>query len=283
MKSGFAYKDWAVSNSKFDWYQTTFHVDCPEKISADEVIRSVFPDVDSVGISGVNGYTRGLAYRLGDDVKCKVFWGGNTGVNILSTSSNADLIARALSGKDHYPTRIDSCIDMAAPGLFDKLTGLLIQFSQDHNLTINQQGDWVRGVARTLYVGSQSSAVRLVVYEKGYERGDDEKLDWVRIEARIRPTKRQRAAAARLSAPEIFSCGWIPRAMAAMLGGVPSDGISVGTVWSKSDSEKARAALLKQYRNILFSWAGDLGGWESLGAEIGKRLEAGECAVADAE
>ncbi|WP_287815313.1 replication initiation factor domain-containing protein, partial [Pseudomonas sp.] len=126
--------------------------------------------------------------------------------------------------------------------MFDSLSGELIRYAQVNRLSINQQGDWVRGEARTLYVGSKDSPVRLVLYEKGYEQGGTAPKDWVRLEVRIRPKKDWRERVARWDADTVFCAGWVPDALRA-LGWDDLVKRTIGTVWKPSDAERARTAL----------------------------------------
>jgi len=69
---------------------------------------------------------------------------------------------------------------------------------------------------------------------------------------------------ARWDADEVFCAGWVPGALEA-LGWGDLQSKAVGTVWKRSDVERARAALLRQYGRILENWADEVGGWEALG------------------
>ncbi|PXB46998.1 hypothetical protein C0056_18400 [Pseudomonas aeruginosa] len=48
---------------------------------------------------------------------------------------------------------------------------------------------------------------------------------------------------------------------------------SIGTVWRRSDDERARAALLRQYGAIIESWATEQGGWDGFGTVLRQALE----------
>ncbi|MFO5452871.1 hypothetical protein ACLBO7_30400, partial [Klebsiella pneumoniae] len=62
-------------------------------------------------------------------------------------------------GIDYHVTRADACVDWVEEGLFDSLSAHLIAYAKDNGISINQQGDWARGQARTLYPGSPQSPV----------------------------------------------------------------------------------------------------------------------------
>ncbi|MFO5615250.1 replication initiation factor domain-containing protein, partial [Klebsiella pneumoniae] len=74
-------------------------------------------------------------------------------------------------GADYPATRAHACVAWVEEGPFDSLSAHLIAYAKDNGISINQQGDWARGQARTLYLGSPQSPVRICLYEKGYEQG----------------------------------------------------------------------------------------------------------------
>lgn len=264
-----------AASARFDWYQSTVCVQHPQDSGlVDELLRA-WPLSDWAPARNLNGYTHGGAIVRGDRVLCHVCWGGQTGVNCKSTSEESPTLAAALKsfGKPHLPTRVDACVDWVEEGLFDSLSGFLIQYAQDNRLSINQQGDWVRGEARTLYVGSKDSPVRLVLYEKGYEQGGDAPRDWVRLEVRVRPKREWRAAVASWQASTLFCAGWVHDAMDQMGWEDLHSRAAVGTVWRRNDEARARAALVSQYGAILERWAEEVGGWEELGPVLGDAIQ----------
>lgn len=256
-------------NARFDWYQSTVLVQCPQDSGLVDVLLKAWEFSDWAPARNLNGYTQGGQIIRANRTLCHLCWGGQTGVSCKTTSEESPVLAEALKafGRSHLPTRIDSCVDWKEEGLFDSLSAELIRYAKEHRLGINQQGDWVRGEARTLYVGSKDSPVRLVLYEKGYEQGGTAPLDWVRLEVRIRPKREWRVAVASWSADTAFCAGWVPDALK-VLGWEDLDRRSVGTVWRSADDERARTALLKQYGNLLEKWADMVGGWDNLGGAI---------------
>lgn len=245
----------------------------PQESGLVSALLDAWPLSDWAPAKNLNGYTHGGQIRRGDRTICHVCWGGQLGVNCKSTSEESPTLAKALRafGKTHLPTRVDACVDWCLAGMFDDLASKLIEFAQGKRLAINQQGDWVRGEARTLYIGSKDSPVRLVVYEKGYEQGGDAPREWVRLEVRVRPKREHRASVALWDAETALHAGWVPDALKT-LGWADLEKLAVGTVWRQSDDERARAALLKQYGAILSKWSDELGGWSELGSELQSRL-----------
>lgn len=264
--------------AKFDWYQSTVQASDPQACGLVDALQQAWELTDWVPARNLNGYTYGGAIVRGETVLAHLCWGGNTGINVKTTSGDSPVLAEALrgfyerTGIQHLPTRVDACCDWVEEGLFDSLSAHLIAYAIEHRLAINQQGDWERGQARTLYVGSKDSPVRLVLYEKGYEQGGDAPLDWVRLEVRIRPKKEHRFMVSTWAPEVCFCAGWVPDALKVL----DWDGLqkrAVGTVWRRSDVDRSRAALLKQYGRLLAAWAADEGGWSELGQAIGRSLQ----------
>lgn len=260
---------------RWDWYQSTVMVQDPQDSGLVDVLLEAWPFSDYAPGRNLNGYTHGGVIKRGERILCHLCWGGQPGVNCKTTSDESPVLAQALKGflKPHLPTRVDACEDWQEEGLFDSLSSALIRFATEKNLAINQQGDWVRGEARTLYLGSKDSPVRLVIYEKGYEQGGAAPKDWVRLEVRVRPKRDHRSDVSYWLPEHAFCAAWVPAALQC-LGWDHLKKRSVGTVWKQSDTERARRALLKQYGAILSLWATEEGSWELLGTAIGKAVQA---------
>ena len=269
------YKPGVAEQSRWDWYQSTVEVENPSVSGLVDCLLKHWEFSDFAPAKNLNGYLYGGAIQRGGRILCHLCWGGQAGVNCKTTSDESPVLAEALAdfGVSHRPTRVDSCLDWQEEGLFDSLAASLIAFAQiGKGLSINQQGDWARGIARTLYIGSTTSPARLVLYEKGYEQGGDAPTDWVRLEARIRPNKQHRDEVSRWKPEHAFSASWIADASKyIMLDQLEKR--AVGTVWKKSDDERARYALLNQYGPTLAKWAVEVGGWEALGKALGVALD----------
>lgn len=251
---------------QFDWYQATVHGSGEGGVIS--ALVSALPEVSVRSCAGLNSYTHGADIHRGDTTVARVMWGGTRGVHVMATGDKAREVAPVLrqAFPVHNVTRADVCVDWIEAGLFDRLSGILIGFAVDHGLAIKQEGDWIRGEARTLYLGAKSAAVRLVLYEKGYECGGDRA--WTRLEVRVRPQKEWKADCATWTEKRLFGPSrWVREALT-LIGFTDLERSAVGTVWKPSDVERARAALVKQYGAILRAWADELGGWDRLGPEL---------------
>ena len=245
--------------AKWDWYQSTVFVSDPSESGLVDVLLKHWDLSDFVPAKNLNGYHYGGAIVRGDRTLCHLCWGGQPGVNCKTTSDESHVLADALAdfGREHRPTRVDACLDWEEDGLYDSLAQALIGFAQQgKGLAINQQGDWVRGEGRTLYLGSKDSPVRLVLYEKGYEQGGDAPRNWVRLEVRVRPKKEHRESVSRWEPADAFGAGWVSDACR-VINLAELQKRTVGTTWKRSDDERARYALMNQYGKTIMKWAAE--------------------------
>lgn len=249
--------------ASFDWYQASVHGFEPDQVVG--AFLRADPVLSARPGRPKNGYDFGADLVAGDVVRLRVWWGGNAGVHVIATGGDSPWAAGVLRASfPHECTRVDSCVDWDEPGLFDDLAANLIAYAKSHRIAINQQGDWVRGMARTLYLGSPSSDLRLVVYEKGYQVGGSP--HWVRLEVRAKPgNKAARASLASASPGDVLGLGWFRGCLAECLGWVDLVGSSMCRRHRKTDAERSRIALTKQYEKVLSAWALEAGGWDRLG------------------
>lgn len=256
---------------RFDWYQCTLDDD------PDHVLENLCRGLDMASVRpcrGINSYLRGAeVYRSQDRPLARVYWGGNPGTHVLISGADCPEVVPVLRRyhPSHRVTRLDVCEDFEAPSFFNDITKELIDFAIKNDLTIDTRGDWERGKARTLYIGAAESAVRLVVYEKGYEQGQgDSRPYWVRVEARLRPQGADSRSRLALKSPkECLGAGWLPHAFD-YIDWLEVEPLRVGKVWRSRDTDRARLHLVKQYAGTLTGWAEELGSWEELGRTLSR-------------
>lgn len=255
--------------ARFDWYQVTVWAPDLNHRGLSDCLLRIWEFADLAPDRGMHGYTHGAKIVRGDRTLCRIWWGGNPGVNITATSEDAPALHAALQGMgfDYHVTRADACVDWVEEGLFDSLSAHLIAYATANGISINQQGDWARGQARTLYLGSPQSPIRICLYEKGYEQGGGAPLDWTRLEVRVKPKGDHRRAVAKWSPDDVMGAGWVADALQ-VLGWENLHGRSIGTVWKPSDVEASRLALLRQYGAIIEAWAVEHGGWDGFGSVL---------------
>lgn len=63
------------------------------------------------------------------------------------------------------PSRVDPALDFDHPDAFDAINARLVEFAVARNIKLDQNGDWVRGKARTRYVYSRESQCFVRLYE----------------------------------------------------------------------------------------------------------------------
>ena len=284
--------------TKFDWYQATIHdadiyrvlLKVAPDLGCSEFEAISFLDGRDVSFSGParlvpckakNGYLRGLRFEQNVSASkpapiAELWFDGNSGIHGVATGS-ASPSALSDAFKTHFPehnvTRADVCIDWLEEGLFDRMASNLQAFAIDNNISLSNQGDWVRGQGRTLYVGSRKSTTMLRLYEKGYLVPGGDRT-WVRLEAVVRPAKKAKQKVAFWEASKFWGASrWLSKAMA-QLGSLNIEVDPVGTVRTNPDALRAKYALIRQYSNTMRSWADEVGGWDSLANVLAEACEA---------
>ena len=260
---------------KWDWYSTTVEGDDPEKIGLIDLLLKEWELSEWRMAPARNGYHYGGAIYRGDRRLCHLAWGGQPGISCTSTSGDAISLEKALreNGVTHRPTRVDACHDMDEKGKFDELSEFMLKFAEYHRIKIDQRGDWLRGKARTLYLGSEQSSVRICMYEKGYEQGGGASLDWVRFEVRVKPKQHAREKVASWRPAQVYQAGFVST-LCCCLGWFDLSKENVSTIWQPSDEEKVIRAMLRQYGKILKTMAENHSGqWDKVGLDIGERIK----------
>lgn len=258
----------------FDWYQVTFAV----KMLPDWFVHQAreqwdFLDVDQVS-PRFKTYQHAINLKRGDRVYCHVCWGGvNEGLHVVSTGSIAHEVALWLQSKfkgKYGVSRADVRMDTLELGMWDYLYRRCKDVGEERNVRRHSVGDWdVEGSpsGRTYYLGSDKSAVKTRLYEKGKkEKGNPL---WLRLEIEVRPSKFQQKLAASHWSPVDFwkSSAWSNYLYGAvMYRSEKVDSQAMGTVWSASNHDRAVMSMINQYGATLEKIAGSIpGGWAGLG------------------
>lgn len=254
---------------KWDYYS------CSTDAPVDLVVSALLAGVELSSVRpgrAMHGYANGLELHRGDRVMSRIWWGQNPGVHIQSSGDNAPDVAPVLKASlpGHRCTRVDAAEDWDEPGLYDRMAGEFIRIAKKRGLALDFMGDWERGIARTLYVGTQQSTVQVCLYEKGYEQGCGASLKWVRLEVRVRPEKRpQRVEVGAWDDPQLAfgAAGWL-REVLGNLGWEKLKASAIAKPWRASEAERARYAMVRTYGSTLACWAQEAGGWDKLGDVI---------------
>lgn len=253
--------------AKFDQHNTTWHdvdpIEICSFIEAQEPFAMVTPDRPK------NGFLTGVVFASGGEAIARVWWGGNAGVHVILHNEHANRLAPLLRGLEGHRelSRGDACEDFIEAGGFDRMAAYWITFAKAWGLKIEQRGDWVRGIGRTLYIGSRESVVYLRIYEKGHKEGGNP--DWYRFEVELKPKGRAaRAAAAHWEPGEYFNGSrWLVEGLKGM-GWDHLKARSIGTVYRPSDEEKSRRWLAKQAYGVISRWIDEAGSVEVFHTEL---------------
>lgn len=257
---------------RFDWYSAT------SKVPYAEVLSTLAGTVPGVAIDNARplyGYRQAVSVKAGGDLAASIMWGGPSmgeGCHIQASGINAHSIAQALREQlpGHVVTRADVAHDIVEPGVFDRYTNHALAVADAHAIKVQHQGDWHRAQdGRTLYVGAASSPVRMRIYEKGIQLGQDR--DWVRAEAQVRPKGTAARVWAAKAAPEQFfgvSSWLLEFAKQVAISLDETDRKAMGTVYVPSSDERAYAWMLRQYGSVLSRMLEDLGSAEMVGRQL---------------
>ena len=272
----------------FDWYQGSAWTD-PDTLRG--ILSEAARGLEWSSLERVpHGYAMGV--RLSDDQGrvCDVWWGGHHHhPHFVASGASAQIVCDVI--RSHLPdahtvSRADPCIDYAIPGVYDVLQGIAIDVARDHKVKVGTAGDHLLTMqGRTLYLGAPSSHVRLRLYDKGAELRQQyahmpDVLATIpdsltRLEAQVRPkTPKAKLAAAKASPVELFgAAGWL-RVLMRKVADLDISPFDAGPVWRRSDDDRAYAAMLAQYGNMLMRRLHDLGSAECLGLQIVHDLQA---------
>jgi DNA relaxase NicK len=263
---------------RFDAYTATMTGPKP-----DDLMQVLF---DQVGLNASFNKTRGfhtfgerLAIKDGDSEIGSVQWGGRQGERLMFEvkGEHSQKAAEALRARfPHRVTRVDACADFDAPGAFEALLVPSIEVKKERRIMGGKAGDWddFPEKGRTLYLGSQSSPVRMRLYEKGLqpEYLHLKRPNWARIEVQVRPAKEAKTAYASVSPVEVWGASRWTREIAAKVLQEHVDPHPAGTTYRLTDRETALRWMCKQYGKHLTSLAQDLGGWDCVGLTISEIL-----------
>jgi DNA relaxase NicK len=162
-------------------------------------------------------------------------------------------------------------IDFDGVGAWEWASKLLLGIADKHELVVDHQGDFHRGeLGRSIYIGSKTSPVRAVVYEKGKQIPEIGLPNLVRIELRVRPKGRESGLLVCQMRPEAMygAAKWAVDLGAYLQSENTLERVTIGTRWTKSDAARAISAMVRQYGGHLGQLAGDLGGWEEVGLHL---------------
>lgn len=229
---------------------------------------------------GFHTFGHRMGFSLDGHEFAAVQWGGRQGERVMlevKGEQTPAVVERLRTRFDHRVTRVDSCADFDVPGAFEALLGPSTEVKKERRIMGGKAGDWddFPEKGRTLYLGSQSSPVRMRLYEKGLqpEYAHLERPNWARIEVQVRPSKDAKTAFAALSPMEVWGAARWTREIAARVLQEHVDPHPAGTTYRLSAEETALRWMCKQYGHHLVSLAGSLGSWECLGLTLKEMID----------
>jgi hypothetical protein len=268
----------------FDWYQATVPV------GVDDLLESFCGLSEAASIQhgkGAHGYAHSTAVVGPDGPVARVLHGGTHEYpHAVITGENAQAGAECIRAAfpEHFVTRADAREDFGDPGAFDRITPVMLGAAVANRVKVGCAGDWALTMkARTLYLGSPSSACRQRLYDKAAElrakfAADPVRLaqvpdELVRLEAQVRPqTREARLAFATIEPMAVMgSSRWL-REVWRGVSGLDLQPVQVGKLWRQSDDDRAWAYMLAQYGGMLRRRCVDLGDWACVGKQIGSDL-----------
>lgn len=265
----------------FDWYQATV------RHPVDDVLAGLVELAESPRLrhgKGRHAYGHTTTVDGRDGAVAQVLHGGSHAYPHVvfsgeATQAGVEFIRARFP--DHSVTRVDAREDFGDEGAFERIKPVMLAVADECRVKVGCAGDWaLRNEARTLYLGSPSSACRLRLYDKAAElRGkfaaDPVKLAAVpehlsRFEAQVRPqTAQAKASFATIEPLAVMgSSRWL-RDVWMGVAGLQLEPVQVGKAWRQSDDDRAYSYLLAQYGAVLRRRMQDHGSWCALGKQIG--------------
>ncbi len=259
---------------KFDWYQASIPEVSPETVMNTLAKGEYYGEWEET--RALKGYDIGAQFVIGGEVVYRINHGGQNaqyGPNVVGSGGSAIKLAQAI--RTHFPShkvsRLDSCIDYHHKDVYRYLRRKALKIAKEQKVQVREivkpltESD----DGRTLYLGSQTSAVSMRIYEKGKQLGCG--TEWVRAELQVRPQKNTKLIAALLSPLEVWGLAKWSHSMAIEMGNAELQRVDA-QVYQQSDDDRAYRFFLKQYRRVLERMNASHGSWEAVGAQIGHDL-----------
>lgn len=161
--------------------------------------------VGKAELPGLHGYENRVEFVTEDGGRhlAVMFGGYNPGTNIRGSGHLSDKIAQLIRtcSPEFKISRVDVAVDLSREGLYSDIKAKVLPFCALHGIQVTMWTDPNNPeMGETIYIGGKNSPVRWRIYQKGYEQlakghasADDFDPHWVRIEAQIRPEKRDKA------------------------------------------------------------------------------------------
>lgn len=184
----------------FDWYRAAVPVPVEEFMTAAQ--SDLFPlcDFAAVDLPPVRFMGAGKAFVDAEDCRLIAVYQNPDNFercNVIASGYFTDAAVKVIRSFDHRPSRVDVCLDLASPGLFDDLSPWSVRFAANHRLhrsmIINDDPD----LGHTIYLGQRTSPTFVRIYQPGLLRAKNEgrtgsdifdlERSAVRVELEVKP------------------------------------------------------------------------------------------------
>ena len=231
---------------------------------------------------GYHGFGTRMAVKGDDGAEwCSVLWGGRQNdlamieVKGERTPDVVKAVRETVPG--HRCTRVDSCVDLEEPGLWDRLLPVVLAIKREYRLRGEKRGDWdFPEDGRTQYLGAATSAVRARMYEKGKqpEYRHLGREHWVRVETQVRPEKDAKDAYAAATPLDVWGASPYTRALAASILEAQVQPLPAYAARRENARDRALRFMCMQYGAHLISLKDDLGDWACVGLTLSEIIKA---------
>lgn len=229
---------------------------------------------------GHHGFAHRASFTGRDGAEAaSVSWGGTHGDLVMIEAKGErtpGIVSRLRASYEHRCTRVDSCHDVEAPGAFESLLKPCLEVKRSHKLKGSKAGDWedFPEDGRTLYIGANTSPVKLRLYEKGHqpEYRHLNRPDWVRIELQVRPAKDAKDAYSHADSLAVWGASKWSRELAGLVLAAELAPLPAGTVYKLTEQDRALRWMCKQYGTSLMGLHSQLGGWDEVGLKLGEMV-----------
>lgn len=269
----------------FDWYEVTVE---ESPVWLREALSSQVQGLvwEPTRPHGGYGHAESV-YSSGEEVFKFLYGGAHQWPHLVASGATANEVASVIRRVTpvHLVSRADVRDDIEDGAFFDRAYPVMVEIAKARGVRVTPDGDWFtdRHLGRTLYMGAKDSAVRVRMYEKGFEQlakhGNAARVagvseNWVRCEIQVRPTKRAaKLQLAEVPADQFWGCSRFAQDIADELLGVEVERVNIGTVYRVSDLERAEMYMLRQYAAVLRRVKEREGSWEAVGRWIGETLD----------
>lgn len=292
---------------RFDWYQCTIQAD---PVTAIPEIGKLGHELRPAnGLARRYHYNQGFqVYHHQRGVVATVLAGGNgDGFHAFASSDHTEAfvdLVRTRWPDQHLVTRLDTAQDFNDRDAYIRIRKVAKRVAKRHRLAFPSIADELNDKAgRTQYIGSPKSNYRGRLYEKGLEQlaslreqfqrehpgmildsdrvmsfrtpegVDVHPLDWIRLEAQIRPHDQEaKSIAAHASPNEAWGfTAWTQELAKEALA------LELERIYIRqrkvSEDEAALRWMCQQYGQMLSRLRLDLGDWACVGLEIGQIIQ----------